>query len=206
MTFDADEHERRCLELAWRSCRSGTIGVGAVLVDTNGQVMAEGNNAIYAPADVGPLENSRIAHAEMNVFAQIPGGGGGAEGATLYTSLEPCAMCAGAILMHELARVRVLAPDPLMHDLAAMGDRNPWVQARWAPRDFATDDTVVRFALLFAMHSAFFWFDETHPLVARVMTSEPDRAAWIRAIASERRLTALAAAGADLDDVMDALG
>ena len=200
-----DEHERRCLELAWRSCSAGTIGVGAVLVSPDGEILAEGNNAIFAAADVGPLQGSRIAHAEMNVFAQIPPGPL-VVGSTLYTSLEPCAMCAGAILMHDLAGVRVLARDPLMIDLDAMGDRNEWVRSRWAARDFATDPVVVRFASLFAMHAPFFWYDGTHSLVAAVTASDAELAAWIAGIAKSGRLTELADAGASLDEVVAALG
>ncbi len=205
MTLAVDAHERRCLELAWQSCRSGTIGVGAVLVAADGQVLAEGNNAIFSAADAGPLSGSRIAHAEMNVFAQVPPGAR-PFGATLYTSLEPCAMCAGAILMHDLAGVRVLARDPLMHDLDAMGDRNQWVRSRWAPRDFSDDVAVVRLATLFAMHASFYWFDSSHHLVAAVTSAEPELAGWIRSVAESETLTELASAEATLDQVVDALG
>ena len=205
MNLPVNEHERRCLELAWQSCRSGTVGVGAVLVASDGQVIAEGNNAIFSAADGGPLQGSRIAHAEMNVFAQVPPGRR-AQGATLYTSLEPCAMCAGAILMHDLAGVRVLARDPLMHDLDAMGDRNGWVRSRWAPREFAEDPAVVRFASLFAMYASFSWFDATHSLVAAVTSAEPELAGWIHAAIEAKTLDELAAANASLDDVIEALG
>jgi len=202
---EMNAHERTCLELAWRSCRAGTIGVGAVLVDVNGQAVAKGNNAIFADADAGPLAGSRIAHAEMNVFAQVRPGDG-LEGATLYTSLEPCAMCAGAILMHDLAAVRVLARDHLMHNLDAMGDRNEWVRKHWAPREFATDEAVVRYASLFATHAIFFWSGTSHDLVAKMTAAEPALASWIGSVVSEGTLTELAAANATLDDVIEALG
>ncbi len=196
--------ERRCLELAWRSCRAGTIGVGAIIVNAAGEIAVEGNNAIFAAPDAGPLSNSRIAHAEMNVLAQV-GADVSLDDATLFTSLEPCAMCAGAILMHDLAAVHVLARDPLMHGLEAMGDRNDWVRERWLERSFATDPEVVRFATLFAMHAAFFWFDDAHPLVAAVTVDDPETASWIRSVAKSGRLTELADAGAELDDVVEAL-
>lgn len=199
MALAVDEHERRCLELAWRSCRSGTVGVGAVLLDAEGDVIAEGNNAIFAAADAGPLVASRIAHAEMNVFAQVTPD---RRGATLYTSLEPCPMCAGAIILHDLQEVRVLAPDYLMHGLEAMGDRNEWIRNRFASRSFAADPDVIRLATLLASHSFFYWFDEGHNARAAIAAAVPKTARWISDIVAAGTLIELAEAQASLDDVI----
>lgn len=84
---------------AARAAKAGEVPVGAVLVH-NGQVMARGSNAMVASHDA-------TQHAEMRVIK----GGAYAVGdsrlttATLYVTLEPCAMCAGAILLARVGRV-----------------------------------------------------------------------------------------------------
>jgi tRNA(adenine34) deaminase len=85
----------------------GEVPVGAVLVGADGAVLAKAGNQIVALRDP-------TAHAEMLVLR------GGAEalgnerltGTTLYVTLEPCAMCAGAISLARVARVVFAAEDP----------------------------------------------------------------------------------------------
>jgi tRNA(adenine34) deaminase len=98
----ADEDEYwmgMALAEATRAAQAGEVPVGAVLVH-NGQVMARGGNAMVASHDA-------TQHAEMRVIK----GGAYAVGdsrlttATLYVTLEPCAMCAGAILLARVGRV-----------------------------------------------------------------------------------------------------
>jgi len=84
---------------AERAAKAGEVPVGAVLVH-NGQVMARGANAMVGSHDA-------TQHAELRVIK----GGAYAIGdsrlttATLYVTLEPCAMCAGAILLARVGRV-----------------------------------------------------------------------------------------------------
>lgn len=204
MELVVSAHERRCLELAWDACAAGTVGVGAVLVGAAGDVLAEGNNGIFAPTKVGPLSDTRIAHAEMNVFAQLTPGTDTA-GATLYTSLEPCPMCAGAIILHDLAGVQVIARDPLVHDIEAIGDRNEWIRSRFVERTFTNDAAAVRLATLFGAHPFFFWFDKEHSFVRATRENNAAMADWLSEIADSTILVQLAADGASLDDVIAAL-
>lgn len=77
----------------------GEVPVGAVLVH-NGAVMARGANAMVASKD-------QTQHAEMRVIraAAYAVGDTRLTTATLYVTLEPCAMCAGAILLARVGRV-----------------------------------------------------------------------------------------------------
>ena len=85
----------------------GEVPVGAVLVSADGAVLARDGNRIVELHDP-------TAHAEILVLR----GGAAAlgnerlTGATLYVSLEPCAMCAGAISMARVARLVFAAEDP----------------------------------------------------------------------------------------------
>ena len=97
---------RRAYDLALDAEQSGEVPVGAVLVDSGGVVLAEAFNS--------PIRlNDPTAHAEMLVLRaagskisnyRLPG-------TTLYVTLEPCAMCAGALIAARVERLVFAARD-----------------------------------------------------------------------------------------------
>ena len=104
---DADEpFMRRALELAGDAARAGEVPVGAVLVQ-DGRILGEGWNQ-----PIGLRDPS--AHAEMVALRQAAARVGNYRlpGTTLYVTLEPCAMCAGAIIHARVQRLVFGAPDP----------------------------------------------------------------------------------------------
>jgi tRNA(Arg) A34 adenosine deaminase TadA len=112
-----DDGWKASLEEAWQSWCDGSAGVGAALVDHYGAVVARDRNRRHDPWQSSPLGGSRLAHAEMCVLAAIPPGG--FENVTLYTTFEPCLMCASAIILCRVPRVHYAAADPVwdgMHD------------------------------------------------------------------------------------------
>lgn len=86
---------------------AGEVPVGAVLVSPDGgRVLARAGNATIRLADA-------CAHAELLVLRQAaPALGGRCEGCDLYVTLEPCAMCAGAISFMRVRRLYFGAEDP----------------------------------------------------------------------------------------------
>lgn len=102
-----------CLEQAWIAYCHGSVPVGAVWVDSHGNVRWHGRNRIYeASADPPYLFGSRLAHAEMNVLVQVsPEDYSLMATGQLYTSLEPCPLCVGAIVMSGVRQVHYGARD-----------------------------------------------------------------------------------------------
>jgi tRNA(adenine34) deaminase len=97
---------REALALAGQGAEAGEVPVGALLV-LDGQVVGRGFNA-----PIGRHDPS--AHAEMLALRDAAAALGNYRlpGSTLYVTLEPCAMCAGAMLHARVARVVFGAPDP----------------------------------------------------------------------------------------------
>ncbi len=104
------EHEKRmmnrALELAAEAEAAGEVAVGA-LIERDGEILGEGNNRVIRDSDPS-------GHAEMVALRRacsrvenyrLPG-------ATLYVTLEPCAMCAGALVHARIQRVVFAAWDP----------------------------------------------------------------------------------------------
>ncbi len=96
----------RALEEARAAEAAGDVPVGAVVVAA-GQVLASGRNRREVDADP-------TAHAEVVAIraAAAARGSWRLEGCTLYVTLEPCAMCAGAIVLARLPALVYGATDP----------------------------------------------------------------------------------------------
>jgi len=97
---------KRALELAQRAEAEGEVPVGAVLV-REGEVIGEGWNR-----PIGERDSS--AHAEIMALRDAGRREGNYRlpGTTLYVTLEPCPMCAGAIVHARVSKVVFGAPDP----------------------------------------------------------------------------------------------
>ncbi|MCG6940692.1 MAG: tRNA adenosine(34) deaminase TadA [Thiohalocapsa sp.] len=97
---------RHALALAERAAGEGEVPVGAIVV-RDGDVLGEGWNRPIAAQDP-------TAHAEIQALraAAQRAGNYRLPGAELYVTLEPCAMCAGAIVHARIARVIYGAADP----------------------------------------------------------------------------------------------
>ena len=97
---------RRALELAGRAGEGGEVPVGAVVVQ-DGRITGEGRNRMIEAADA-------TAHAEMEALrdACTSAGNYRLPGAELFVTLEPCAMCAGALILARVSRVVFAARDP----------------------------------------------------------------------------------------------
>ena len=97
---------QRALAEAQRAAEAGEVPVGAVLVKDGVQLSAGRNTPV--------AQHDPSAHAEINALRAGAAALGNyrLDGCTLYVTLEPCAMCAGAMLHARLARVVFGAPDP----------------------------------------------------------------------------------------------
>ncbi|MBQ8171299.1 MAG: tRNA adenosine(34) deaminase TadA [Oscillospiraceae bacterium] len=99
MTQD-EEYMLKALELAEKAYALGEIPVGAIVVSPDGEVIGEGYN-------LREQLNSPIAHAEIIAIEQAAKrlGSWRLTDCTLYVTLEPCPMCAGAVMNSRLKRV-----------------------------------------------------------------------------------------------------
>jgi tRNA(adenine34) deaminase len=86
---------------------AGEVPVGAIVVSPTGEVITRGSNRVLRDSDP-------TAHAEIVALraAGLALGNYRLLGCSLYVTLEPCAMCAGAILHARIARLVYAAPDP----------------------------------------------------------------------------------------------
>lgn len=101
-----EEYMRRAMRLAAEAAAAGEVPVGAVIVK-DGQIIATGRNR----REQG---KQALAHAELEAIAEACRklGGWRLTGCDLYVTLEPCPMCAGAIINARLEHVYIGTADP----------------------------------------------------------------------------------------------
>jgi tRNA(adenine34) deaminase len=108
MTDDSDlDYLRACIAEARAAERDGEVPIGAIIT-LNGEIVARGQNRVLRDHDpTAHAEIVALRHAARTLANyRLP------PGCTLYVTLEPCAMCAGAILHARVSRLVYAAPDP----------------------------------------------------------------------------------------------
>lgn len=98
---------RQALDEAARASARGEVPVGAVLVDAAGRIIARGSNSPISKCDP-------TAHAEIVALRKAAKRTGNYRliGTTLYVTIEPCAMCLGALIQARVKRLVYGADDP----------------------------------------------------------------------------------------------
>lgn len=100
-------HMREALAEAEMAAMAGDVPVGAIVVDAGGEVVGRGRNR-------RELDQDPTGHAEVDALRAAARhlGHWRLEGATVYATLEPCPMCAGALVNARIARLVYGCPDP----------------------------------------------------------------------------------------------
>lgn len=109
----------RAIELAGEAEKQNNLPIGAVIT-LDGKTIAEGQNAIWHP------KFNPNRHAEIEALRNVPEHHWDfASNMTLYTTLEPCLMCMGAILLHRVGRVMYGSSDSIGGAIQIAGHM-PW--------------------------------------------------------------------------------
>lgn len=102
-----EAYMRQALAQAERAFALGEVPIGAVIVDAAGEIVGRGHN-------LREMDQDPTAHAEVVAIREAASklGSWRLTGCTLYVTIEPCPMCAGAILLARIDRVVYGAADP----------------------------------------------------------------------------------------------
>jgi tRNA(Arg) A34 adenosine deaminase TadA len=192
---------RVAFEEAWTSWRSGSAGVGAAITNADSTLVARGRSRAWdEPDSESPLVGTYMAHAEMNALACLPPGA--YDGYSLYTTFEPCVMCAATILLYRIPFVLYGADDPVwdgVHD--AFTEIDPI--ARRLPKRQRLGGPFGAFAHV--LHLAALVPRAPEAVIQAHHSLTPRHLAVARAAVDRRNLRELATAGASVVEAASAL-
>ena len=106
--MDFEKYMREALELAAEAARAGEVPVGCVIADTAGNIIGRGRNrreekkSVSSHAEIEAMEDACKALGTWRL-----------DGCTLFVTLEPCPMCAGAMINARISRLVYGAREPL---------------------------------------------------------------------------------------------
>lgn len=103
---DLDFPFQVCFTEAWEAYCAGSIPIGAAVLDAHGRLLSQGRNRVDEDkAPPGVVFGQQLAHAELNALIVLRESRDVLHGCTLYTLVEPCPLCMGAIYMSSVRRV-----------------------------------------------------------------------------------------------------
>lgn len=101
-----------CLEEAWQAYKCGSVPIGAVIAGPKGEIISRGRNHIYDDTQLsGQVSRNQLAHAELNALLHFDRNLHNQRSCAIYTSMEPCPLCMGAIYMMGIGEVHFAARD-----------------------------------------------------------------------------------------------
>jgi tRNA(adenine34) deaminase len=196
---------RICFGLAWEAYCDGTRPIGSVIFNRQGRLISSARNRIGNTADVtGQISGGPLAHAEVNAILQIDFDRVDKYDCILFTTLEPCPLCVGAITMAGIKTVQY-------------GARDPWAGATdlWEASDYMRWKAVEVFGPHPALEPMLHLLSiETHHRVNHVRSKElieryaqdfPRQSAWGEEIHRSGLLARLCREGAAVEEVYQAL-
>jgi tRNA(adenine34) deaminase len=109
------------LDLPWQACweegclawLAGSLFIGAVVTDAGGRVVARGRNHIHdVNAPAYQVSANQLAHAELNALLELRSKPADVHSHHIYTLVEPCPLCLGAIYMSGVRAIHYASRDP----------------------------------------------------------------------------------------------
>jgi tRNA(adenine34) deaminase len=115
MWDDIEQGFQLAFNEAWEAYQKNTIPIGVVILNNDGKIMATGRNQVSADGD-GLIRYHQIAHAEINAILKLSEINDeiihkSIRTYTLYSTMEPCPLCFGAIVMGSIRNVKYAARD-----------------------------------------------------------------------------------------------
>lgn len=193
------------LEEAWTAYLHGSLPIGAVIVRGD-QIIARGRNRIAEAHEInGFIGGTQISHAELNALVQLSNDAD-TRGLELYSTMEPCPMCAGAIAMASLKTVHFAVRDAWAGS-THLFEKDGYLAGKRIKLHPPADTTLELICSAIWLYSDFEWRGDipNNVLVKAYEETQPAAVQLARDIFQTRQLEQWRAARADVREVVNEL-
>jgi tRNA(adenine34) deaminase len=122
-----------CLDLAIEGYNNGSMGIAAVTTNSTIQILSTGRSFVNEKTENKDIiSNSVISHAETNALHRLKQDGRHQHNLIIFTTVEPCPMCIGAIGMSRVTKIIVGSKDPYAGSILEL-ERNPYLNRLQKP-------------------------------------------------------------------------
>ncbi|MCH1624025.1 nucleoside deaminase [Ferdinandcohnia quinoae] len=103
---------QECFNTAWISFQEGSRPIGAVIVNTQGEIVARGKSAVFNELSNTVISHNELAHAEVNAMLTLDNRiHKKVNDYVLYSTMEPCPLCFSALYMSGIKNLKYAAKD-----------------------------------------------------------------------------------------------
>ena len=188
-------------EEAWAAFRQGSIPIGAVICDAEGNVLIRERNRTAEPGQ----RNRRIAHAEANALRRLDTAACDPDSVVLYTTMEPCPMCMGTAVMANIRHLRYAARDPYCGCVRWMHD-DPYIRRKHLDYTLTGNEPETVQLVMQSYHELRTGNDpDSNPVLTAFRTMNRTAVCTAERLFREKRLDSLADSDADAALVYDAV-
>ena len=101
-----------CFKLCVDGINNGSFGIACIITNNNGKIISKGRNQLFDnKRSCNKIKNTVVSHAEINALAGLPNNEKNNRKLTLYSTVEPCPMCIGAIVMSKVKNIVIAMKD-----------------------------------------------------------------------------------------------
>jgi tRNA(adenine34) deaminase len=122
---------QKSFEQGWIAYQSGSVPIGAVLTDGTGHICSIGRSRSNEQSSDDPrhIHGNLLSHAEVNALLSFDDSQYDSHECLLYTTVEPCPLCIGAICMAQIKKIMYAARDPYAGSIDLL-DANGYLRAK----------------------------------------------------------------------------
>lgn len=143
-----DQIWEKCFALAVESFAAGSMAIAAVITDKENNIISSGRNQVSDNLEsVNKIFDNMISHAEINAINNLPDEYKYSRDLTIYTAVEPCPMCMGAISMSRLRKVKIASRDSWAGS-TNLCEISPYIANKKIITDFESNFTEKSFTIL----------------------------------------------------------
>lgn len=145
----------KCFQLTVDSLRAGNLAIASVITDSNYNIISMGTNqTINNYSSFNKISNSLIAHSEINAIYNLPKKHAQRRDLILFTTVEPCPMCLGAIAMSRIRSIHIASRDTWAGSTNLL-EKTSYLKGKEISVTFNNDTSIERFFLLLHVYSLF---------------------------------------------------